>query len=291
MKIIGKIMAILLVVVLAVPVLAFAEETEPITEETTEVDSIFDEILGFIGEDSPLYPVRELMYGISIEFVSDGEGNSKLSATFVNPLFFDREILSPEVLSELEDILVAKISAYLSGSEVIPAVLPVDEPDNVPIVEAEEENAVLLLEIPIGSGLSEEQSDYIVAMAVKEFSKTFITEAFVIIKENFFLSKEDLINSIEAYKTARKSGTDEEIQVAFETFMAAEENKDFMEALKDAVDLLKEEIKELLGITEDEDQEVNGPKEESPSIMNKLESNGIGKGLVKEKANNGKSGK
>ena len=48
----------------------------------------------------------------------------------------------------------------------------------------------------------------------------------------------------------------------------------------DEVELMKEGIKDLL----EENCEMGigkGPKEESPSIMNKLESNGIGKGLIK----------
>ena len=67
---------------------------------------------------------------------------------------------------------------------------------------------------------------------------------------------------------------------ALEILQAAMEQKELMESLKDEVELMKDGIKELL----EDDYEMGlgkGPKEENPSIMNKLESNGIGNGLIK----------
>ena len=119
----------------------------------------------------------------------------------------------------------------------------------------------------------------IILLAETEVGKLFITEAFDSVKFAFFLAKVELINARNAYKAARKVGT-VEAMAALELLQAAMAQKELMESLKDQVELMKEGIKELL----EGDFEMGigkGPKEENPSIMNKLESNGIGNGLIK----------
>ena len=124
--------------------------------------------------------------------------------------------------------------------------------------------------------------------------RLFATETFISVKDAFFQAKVDYINAMNAFKEIRKTGNPEDVMAALELVMEMRELKELMELLKDEVEAMKEDIKEMLEIEGEGFSLGNGPKEENPSIMNKLESNGIGKGLIKEpkekkvKSNNGK---
>jgi len=334
MKIIRKLIVLLLVLSFFVPTAIFAAETDPVdplpeepaaTEEPAEPEepSIYDEFLSGIEEGSDLYPIKEFLEGINVEIVLNGEEVPTLIISFVNPDFFGSEMLSEELLAELEATLRERILNYLAYLEEEPEepVAPVEpeaEEPAEPAVEAEEpaepeaeepaEPAVeaeepvepvveepSLIEIVLVTGLTEEQEAAIIQLAECELVKLFVTEAFDSVKDAFFQAKVELINAMYAYKAIRKTGDLEDVMEALGRLQEARENKDLMELLKDEVEIMKEGIKELL-VCDDDEGFSNGPKEESPSIMNKLESEGIGKGLVKEKkekkvkTNNGKKG-
>ncbi len=328
MKIVKKVIALLLVLVMVIPIATLAEEAndEPGTENTPveegaeEVEpSIYEEIFGEITEDSPLYPFKELMEGITLAIEVDEDGFYTLIISFINPELFESEVLTPEILDELTEILNEKLTKYLlhpeegteegseegteEGSEE-----GTEEGSEEGTEEGSEEGAeegseegteeeteevpvIMTIEILLGLELSEEQIAGVLEIAGKEIGKLFVTEAFDAVKDAFFQAKVDLINAMNAYKEARKSGTPEEIQAAYEAMLEARENKELMEALKDAAEEMKEGIKDILELGEEEGEGKGGPKEENPSIMNKLESNGIGKGLVKAKKTNGKKPK
>jgi hypothetical protein len=332
MKRIKIIIALVMAFLMIVPTFAMAEETvpeeppaeEPVVEEPQEEEPVeeepwlFESVLGDITEDSPLYPVRAQLEGITVAVETDESGISSLVITFTDQTIFEDEIITDEMLEELRAALLKKIEAYLNGEEEpveeepeeivepvveeVPGADPVEPTEEEPIVEEPEEEPAeeipdVSLIIELGEGLTEEQAAAIVEIAVREISGLFVTEAFTTVKEAFFDAKVDLIQAMNAWKEARKNGTDEEEQAAYEALMAAREYKEEMEALKDAVELLKEEVKLLLGDEEDGD---GPPWDENPSIMNKLESNGIGNGLIKvkgekpekeEKPEKGKPGK
>ena len=320
MKIIRKLIVLLLVLSFFVPTAIFAAETDPVdplpeepaaTEEPAEPEepSIYDEFLSGIEEGSDLYPIKEFLEGINVEIVLNGEEVPTLIISFVNPDFFGSEMLSEELLAELEATLRERILNYLAHLEEEPEepVAPVEpeaeEPEE-PIEPAAEEpeepvepavEEPSLIEIVLVTGLTEEQEAAIIQLAECELVKLFVTEAFDSVKDAFFQAKVELINAMYAYKAIRKTGDLEDVMEALGRLQEARENKDLMELLKDEVEIMKEGIKELL-VCDDDEGFSNGPKEESPSIMNKLESEGIGKGLVKEKkekkvkTNNGKKG-
>ena len=316
MKIIRKLIVLLLVLSFFVPTAIFAAETDPVdplpeepaaTEEPAEPEepSIYDEFLSGIEEGSDLYPIKEFLEGINVEIVLNGEEVPTLIISFVNPDFFGSEMLSEELLAELEATLRERILNYLAYLEEEPEepVAPVEpeaEEPAEPAVEAEEPVEPVveepsLIEIVLVTGLTEEQEAAIIQLAECELVKLFVTEAFDSVKDAFFQAKVELINAMYAYKAIRKTGDLEDVMEALGRLQEARENKDLMELLKDEVEIMKEGIKELL-VCDDDEGFSNGPKEESPSIMNKLESEGIGKGLVKEKkekkvkTNNGKKG-
>ncbi len=316
---------------------AASEEPVPTEEpaEPVEEPSVYDEFLEGITEDSDLYPFKQLLEGINIEIVTDTEGNSTLVVSFANPELFNGETISADTLEALETALTEKIEWYLLHSEDDPDDTPTEEPEATPaeaptedpdegteegteeegsgegteegpeegteaVAEPSEEPVleVFTIEFPLGNGLTEEQLAHIIKLAESEVGKLFVTEAFISIKDAFFQAKVDFINAMNAFKAIRKTGSNEDVIAALEAVMAAREHKDLMEILKDEVELMKEGIKDLLEI-DDAESIGNGPKEESPSIMNKLESEGIGKGLIKEKkekkekkfkTNNGKKG-
>lgn len=320
MKNLRIIIALVMAFLMIVPAFAMAEETapedppaeepvveEPAAEEPQEEEPVleepwlFESVLGDITEESPLYPIRAQLEGITIVVETDESGLSSLVITFTDPTIFEDEIITEEMLEELRATLLKKIESYLNGEEEpveeepeevvepaedeVPGADPVEPTEEEPVLEepaedpAEEIPDVSLI-IELGEGLTEEQAAAIIEIAVREISGLFVTEAFTSAKEAFFDAKVDLIQAMNAWKEARKNGTDEEEQAAYDALMAAREYKDEMEALKDAVELLKEEVKLLLGDEEDGD---GPPWDENPSIMNKLESNGIGNGLIKEK--------
>ena len=310
MKKVRIFIALFMAILMLVPAVAMAEETipedppvtEPAAEEPQEEEPVeeepwlFEEILGDITEDSPLYPVRTLLEGITIEVTEDESGISSLVITFTDPSIFEDEVITEEMLEELEATLVEKITAYLNGDEEaaeeepeeeivepeedeVPGADPVEPTEEEPAVEEPvEEVPPVTIVIELGEGLTEEQAAGVIEIAVQQISGLFITEAFESAKDAFFDAKVAVTQAMNAWKEARKNGTDEEEQAAYDALMAAREYKDEMEALKDAVELVKEEIKLLLG-----EEEGDGPPwDENPSIQNKLESNGIGYGLTKE---------
>ena len=325
MKIIRKLIVLLLVLSFFVPTAIFAAETDPVDPpveepaEPVEEPSIYDVFLSGIEEGSDLYPIKDFLEGIKVEIVPNGEEAPTLIISFVNPEFFGSEMLSEELLVELEAILRDRILKYLAHLEEEteeseepeepaveeptepaveePAAPEAEEPEEPAVEEPAEPEAeeLSLIEIVLVTGLTEEQEAAIIQLAECELIKLFITEAFDSVKDAFFQAKVDFINAMNAYKAIRKTGSVEEVMEALGRLQEAREYKDQMELLKDEVEFMKEGIKDLL-VCDDNEGFSNGPKEESPSIMNKLESEGIGKGLVKEKkekkvkTNNGKKG-